>query len=57
MLNYSNYTLIILDTLSSTSTMLRLISFINESDGRYVHDLEPLSYKLIKFIIPSNPPS
>ena len=37
--------------------MLRLISFGNESDGRYVHNLELISGKHIKFTLQSNPPS
>jgi len=33
------YSVILIDTASTTSALLRLISFFSESDGRYVHVL------------------
>lgn len=42
-----NVACIFLGTLSSKPTLLRLISFINESDGRYVHNLELKSLLII----------
>lgn len=41
-MNYSQCLNINLDTPSGTPTLLRLISPDNESDGRYVHNLELL---------------